>query len=88
MKFDEIFGRLDTLQFFSRESKDYKCLRNIFGVSGTLRNCSRTSSSSRRPEDVKMLRVTWRCLKNEAVLRIFVGLQHIFENLAQIIFLF
>ena len=33
---DEIFGRQD--KFFSRESKDYKCLRNIFGVRGTLIN--------------------------------------------------
>ena len=34
---DEIFGQQDTLQFFSRESKDYKCLRKIFGVRGTLK---------------------------------------------------
>ena len=29
---DEMFGRQDKLQFFSRESKDYKCLRKFFGV--------------------------------------------------------
>ena len=40
---DEIFGRQDTLQFFSRESKDYKCLRKIFGVSGTLSDVSKHS---------------------------------------------
>ena len=28
---DEIFGRQDKLQFISRESKDYKCLRKMFG---------------------------------------------------------
>ena len=33
----EIFGRQDKLEFFLRESKDYKCLRKILGVSGTLR---------------------------------------------------
>ena len=34
---DEIFVRQDKLQFISREYKDCKCLRNIFGVRGTLR---------------------------------------------------
>ena len=34
---DEICSRQDTLQFFSRESKDYKCLRKMFGVRGTLK---------------------------------------------------
>ena len=33
---DEIFSRQDKLQFFPRESKDYKCLRKMFGVRGTL----------------------------------------------------
>ena len=39
---DEIFGRQDKLQFSSREYKDYKYLRNIFGVMvrGTISKCS------------------------------------------------
>ena len=44
---DEIFGRQDKLQFFSRESKDYKCLRNILGVSGTLTLSLSFSDNSR-----------------------------------------
>ena len=29
---DEIFARQDKLQFLSRESKDYKCLRKFLGL--------------------------------------------------------
>ena len=37
---DEIFGRQDTLQFFSRESKDYKISVGLNGNMQTLSNAS------------------------------------------------
>ena len=37
MKIKFSADKINYIQFFSRESKDYKCLRNIFGVRGTLK---------------------------------------------------